>query len=232
MTNQDSFYNPSSIEDNDKRTFVPGMKRKIISTDGSQQDTPKPQPFKIELQSRPIAGILYSVSKDSYGELFPVYVGRNTIGNSDDADVYLSEESISSVHALILIRKISMADGSKKSTMTISDSGSKHGTFINDIPLDEDIVPISTSDLIRFGKTYRFQFIPLDPDVVGLFTSSDFKATPRKENRPIINNDFINYMQPPKAEEMFPSSVGEQDEQTFYGRSTKRKDDNSSNKTL
>lgn len=228
----DSFYNPSA-GNNENRTYIPGMKRKQPAagedSSATSQDT---QSVRIELQSRPVAGILFSISKDNCGEIFPVYVGRNTVGNNPESDVYLSEETVDKDHALILIRKVTLGDGTKKTTMTISDSGSEFGTCVNDIPLDDDIIPIKPNDRIQLGNAYVFQFIPLDAESAGLATSANFKATKRVENRPIVSNDYMNYIGKVVDDKIYPTSVGEEDEQTFYGRSTKQKEDHSSKKTL
>lgn len=233
MAGNDSFYNPTAGKENDNRTYIPGMKRK--STAGQEGGSPSDdgQAVRIELQSRPVAGVLFSISKDNCGELFPIYIGRNTIGNKPDCDVYLSEASVSPDHALILIRKVNLADGTKKVTMTISDSGSENGTFINGEDLDDDIMSIKEGDILRIGKAYNFQFIPLDAESAGLYTSSDFKSTPRVENRPSNHEDYKRYMNAiPADDKIYPNAVGQEDEMTFYGRSTRKKEDHSSRQTL
>lgn len=232
MSDNDSFYNPTEGRENDNRTYIPGMKRKSVSSNGNEVHVPESQPFRLELQPRPLAGVLYSISKDNCGELFPVYVGRNTIGNKSDCDVYLSEASVAASHAIILIRKITLGDGSKKITMTISDSASENGTTVNGEELDDDIIPIKSGDIIRIGKSYNFQFIPLDAEMAGLFTSDDFKSTPRVENRPANHDDYRNYLISQEDTTIYPNAVGEEDEFTFYGRSSRKEEDHSSKKTL
>ena len=135
----DSFYTQSPDAANDNRTYIPGMKRKAeTAAAGESGDAGNQQTVRIELQSRPLAGVLYSVSRDNCGELFPVYIGRNTIGCKPDCDIYLSEETVSPDHAILLIRKIGMPDGSKKVTMSIWDYESQYGTRINGERLDDD----------------------------------------------------------------------------------------------
>lgn len=231
MINNDSFYNPTAGREADNRTYIPGMKRKASGASGADQSA-ESQAVRIDLQTRPVAGVLFSVSRDNCGELFPVYIGRNTIGNSPQSDVYLSEASVAPEHALILIRKIEMPDGSKKITMTISDTGSEFGTFVNNEELEDDIVPIKAGDIIRIGSAYNFQFVPLDADIAGLFKSTNFRATPRVENRPVVTEDYRLYMVPRADEKVYPNVVGEEDEFTFYGRTKEKTEDHSSKKTL
>lgn len=230
----DSFYTQSAGAKNENRTYIPGMKRKSDPQPGesAQATQAQPQSVRIELQTRPLAGVLFSVSRDNCGELFPVYIGRNTIGSKPECDIYLSEQSVSPDHAILLIRKIGLPDGSRKVTMSISDYESEHGTFINDQRLEEDVEPIKGHDVIRIGNAYTFLFVPLDADASGLFTASNFIATPRVENRPTVSNDYLAYMGPMLDDTIYPNAVGEEDEQTFYGRSTKKKEDHSSKKTL
>lgn len=214
------------------RTFIPGMKRKNLAEDkASQESSAAGDSFRLEFQSRPVAGILYSISRSQLGEIFPVYVGRNTIGNNPEADIYLSEATVAPNHGLLLIRMITFPDGSVKVTMSISDQGSEYGTRINGVRLDEEVSSLSPNDLITVGNAYQFLFIPLDPKVSGLYVAEDFQATPRVENRPVINTDYLNYISA-VDNTVYPNAVGEADEQAFYGRSVKAKEDHSSKKTI
>lgn len=231
----DSFYSKSPNIKNDTRTFIPGMRKK----DDPLPDAAMAPAVRLEFQQRPIAGILYSVSRDLQGEIFPVYIGRNTIGSSPESDIYLSEESVSPEHCLLLIRKLRLKDGSKRETMSISDIGSRFGIAINGRSLEEEVEPIKMGDIIRIGNAYNFIFIPLDSEDFGLHKSSNFNAIPRKENRPPVNTEFIAYMMPTAIgsvqsvdNTVYPNTVGEEDEQTFYGRTTRKKEDHSDKQTM
>lgn len=216
----------------ESRTFIPGMRRKTEEADSSSDNNlPPTQPLQIELQARPLAGVLYSVSRDNCGEIFPVYVGRNIIGCEPESDVYLTEETVSPQHALLLIRMIPMKDSSKKVTMSITDSGSDFGTAVNGEQITDDIQSLAAGDVIQIGNSYQFAFIPLDADVYGLAPSSSFVPTPREENRPINTNDYLSFMLP-IDNNVYPDAVGEAEEALFYGRSKKKKEDHSNKKTL
>lgn len=228
----DSLYAQTEGKGSLNRTFIPGMKLKNVVEDEAGQDASGAHDiFRLEFQSRPVAGILYSISRSQLGEIFPVYVGRNTIGNNPESDIYLSEATVAPNHALLLIRMITFPDGSVKVTMSISDQGSDYGTRINGVRLDEEVSGLSPNDLVSVGNAYKFLFIPLDPHVSGLNVAEDFKATPRVENRPMINTDYLNYISA-VDNTVYPNAVGEADEQAFYGRSVKAKEDHSSKKTL
>ena len=225
-----SFYTQSS-DAMEGRTFIPGMKRKSSGqADGASQNEPKP--LHIELQQRPVAGLLYSVSGNTLGEIFPVYIGRNSIGNKPESDIYLSEMTVEPDHALLLIRKLNLPDGGRKVTMSISDRGSEFGTWVNGQAFEEDVVSINSGDTIRIGAAYTFVFISLDSDLFGLFPSENFRPTPRVESKPSLNVDYSAYINVPVDNTVYPDAVGEEDEMTFYGRSIAKKDDHSSKKTL
>lgn len=227
----DSFYTQSAEAKNESRTYIPGMKRKSEVAAAQHNDQPASQAVRIDLQNRPLAGVLYSVSRDNCGELFPVYIGRNTIGSKPDCDIYLTEKTVSPDHAILLIRKIALPDGNRKVTMSISDYGSEFGTLINGSRLEEDVESINPGDIISIGSAYTFYFLPLDADEIGLGQAANFQATPRVENRPTVSTDYLAYM-PPVDNTVYPNAVGKEDEQTFYGRSTKKKEDHSNRQTL
>lgn len=227
-----SFYTQSAGAP-DNRTFIPGMKRKTDKSATSDEPAAAESlPLRIEFQSRPVAGILYSVSRDTYGEIFPVYVGRNVIGSSPESDVYLTEETVSNRHAILLVRVIPTPDGKKHITRTISDTDSDFGTTVNDEIVSDDIMPVAPGDIIRFGNAYQFAFFPLDADALGLKQAPNFAATPRVENRPLLSNDYMTYMMPAVDNNIYPNAVGEEDEFTFYGRTKKKKEDHSNLKTI
>lgn len=217
----------------ESRTYIPGMKTK--GTDGNSAENisdPLVTPLHIIFQNRPIAGILYSVSRDACGEIFPVYVGRNIIGSAPECDIYLTEESISQKHAILLIRIVTLSNGEKKVTMSLSDTDSDFGTRINDEFISDTIQPLSAGDIIQVGKAYQLVFIPIDAHSYGLAPVDGFTSIPRVENRPDINNDYLKYMLPYQDNAIYPDSVGEDDELTFYGRSKGPKEDHSNKKTL
>lgn len=227
---ENSFYTQSAGAP-EGRTFIPGMKRKSYDAAPQAEEAPS-QTVRLDLQSRPLAGVLYSVSRNSLGEIFPVYIGRNSIGSQPVSDIYLSEKTVSPEHALLLIRKLSLPDGTRRVTMSISDYSTEYGTKVNDQCLDEDVVEIQSGDTLQIGRAYRFVFIPLDAEQYDLFTATNFEATPRVENRPTVNADYQAYMEEPVDTTVYPDAVGEEDEMTFYGRSQQKKEDHSSKKTL
>ncbi len=218
---------------NIRRTCIQGMSSK---PQGGTEDAKKGRAVRLNLQSRPLAAILYSISHDALGEIFPIYVGRNTIGSDPEMDVYLPEESVSPCHAIILIRHVPDADGNIKVTMNICDSDSQNGTIVNDTQVSYDRESLYGNEIITIGKAYRFLFIPLHGDIDGrLYVDPEFKALERKDLQDggnVIITANLYETNTPKAKEIYPNAVGESEEATFYGRTKPKVADNSSNLTI
>ncbi len=221
---------------NIRRTCIQGMSSKPQANIGGTEDAKKGRAVRLNLQSRPLAAILYSISHDALGEIFPIYVGRNTIGSDPEMDVYLPEESVSPCHAIILIRHVPDADGNIKVTMNISDYDSQNGTIVNDTQVSYDRENLYGDEIITIGKAYRFLFIPLHGDIDGrLYVDPEFKALERKDLQDggnVIITANLYETNTPKAKEIYPNVVGESEEATFYGRTKPKVADNSSNLTI
>lgn len=222
-------YGPSEGKAGINRTYIQGMKPRSEAKPDAPADPANDKRVRhIDLQGRPVAGVLYSVSQDSLGELFPVYVGRNTIGSHHESDVYLSERTVSPNHAVLLVRIIEN-QGQRLVTMSLTDYDSEFGTSINGVRLGYDREQLRGGEIIQIGNAYQFVFFPLDAVAYGLAQINNFVAIPRKENRPAPPSVSIEI---PREEEIFPTSVGEAEERNFYGRSQAQKVDHSSKKTL
>lgn len=155
---RDSFYKPSGNVKNTNRTYVPDLYRQVASemqaeVDGTQDSVDSEQ-HVITLQRRPIVGVLYSISAGIEGELFPVYVGRNTIGSDPSCDICLRETSVSALHAILLTRKQTDAAGREFVNVILSDSNSAYGTGVNNERLNFDRVQCTNGDIISIGQNY------------------------------------------------------------------------------
>lgn len=211
------------------RTYIQGMKRKSeAEPKGPAHSANDKRVSHIDLQERPVAGVLYSVSQDSLGEIFPIYVGRNTIGSHHESDVYLSEQTISSNHAVMLVRVINN-QGKRIVTMSLTDYDSEFGTSVNGVRLGYDSKLLQGGEIIQIGNAYQFVFFPFDAEAFGLAQIDYFAAIPRKENLPVPASVSVVL---PDEEEIFSISVSEVEERNFYGRSQPQKVDHASKKTL
>lgn len=187
----------------------------------------------IELQDRQIVGILYSISGNEQGELFPVYAGRNMIGNSPACDIYLPEQSVALEHALLLMRRIKLEDGRIVASSSITDNNSDTGTWVNGESVGFDRMDCKDHSVLQIGNHYKLLFVELDPEAYGLTRSETFRAVPKsKKDKGMPQQVTDNYIVYDREEDNYPTAIGEQHEMDFYGRSKPKDVDHDMNKTI
>ena len=160
-----------------EETYVPGLNRK------KQQSAPVAEPTSVMPTQRtyidnedsevPVVGFLYSLSRGGEPEWWPLHIGRNTIGKSEDMDIVLSEGSISSHHANINLKRLRRSGNALAASLV--DVGSKTGIILNDEELDYDPHTIHNEDIITFGLNYKCVVILIDPTKYGLEESAEFQ---------------------------------------------------------
>lgn len=163
----------------------------------SQTNYPGMPSSKPGVNSKPVMGFLYSVSRTPLGEWWPLYVGPNRIGRSADCEIPLYEASVSENHATLVIRKMHNNGANAGVFVFLQDTGSMYGTMLNGVTLDFNPKECKSGDIISVGENYELYFILVDPDSIGLSTKPDFKSTEAntsKESAP-----QINYNQSPKG---------------------------------
>lgn len=153
----DSFYKPSGTIKDTNRTYVPDMYRQVAAEmqeeENGQNNSSLPTHI-VRLQNRPLVGVLYSISAGIDGELFPVYVGRNTIGSDLSNDICLRESSVSEQHGILLARKQTNAQGDEYINVVLSDTNSSYGTCVNGERLNFEKVTCNDGDVISIGQNY------------------------------------------------------------------------------
>ena len=188
------------------------------------------EPRDVSLSDRPLAGILVSRSRTELGEIFPVYVGRNTIGSAPDRDVRLREESVSPNHAVLLIRVVPGPEGDV-AQVSITDYDSEHGTTLNGLRLGYDKEELQAGDRLGFGLAYECLWIPIVGD--GLRPAPGFSNIPLPKPEP--GQIYARPSQPDMArrdEPVYPNAVDAANEAIFYGRSKKKEEDHSAKLTI
>ena len=118
------------------------------------QDSSSLPTHVVRLQNRPLIGVLYSISAGIEGELFPVYVGRNTIGSDLSCDICLRETSVSAQHGILLARKQTNVQGDEYINVILSDTNSSYGTCVNGERLNFEKVTCTDGDVISIGQNY------------------------------------------------------------------------------
>lgn len=169
------------------KTIIPGMEDAYAEQpnfdkqDSKVQDgTCVPNPFGTVPNSvnvphqKPVIGFLYSISKSGSGEYWPLRIGSNTIGRSDNCNVRLDEATVSEQHAVLVVQQMKNPE---KVIAWINDSGSTCGTMINGESLGFDRRECFNGDIITIGEHYDLYFILIDAKQIGLNVCRDFIST-------------------------------------------------------
>lgn len=154
-------YAASSRKMTGKGTFVPNMQ---------EASTPAEQKVKAAAGA-PIVGFLYSISNAGATEYWPIHVGANIIGRGEDADICLSEATVSTRHAQINVKQLRK---SRQLVASIQDIGSKCGMMLNDEELGYESVACKNGDIVMIGDAYKLLIILVDTDALGLAPAPNF----------------------------------------------------------
>lgn len=218
------FYNRSASAVDRSKTYIPDIYKSVAEEMADEQSLQSDAELK--LQSRTIVGALFSISRFSTGELFPIYIGRNTIGSSEDSDICLLEETISPNHAVLLVRAVDDNNGNRILRSYLTDYDSDYGTMVGDVSLEYDKIECHDHDIITVGCNYKFLLCMFDADKYGLQLNRDFKPILRQQVK-VDRNNSIGITQP-----NIPTTIGEGDEIAFYGRTKEQDSDHTTNKTV
>lgn len=120
---------------------------------------------------KPIMGFLYSVSRTSNGEYWPLYLGPNSIGRAATCAINLPEATVSDNHAQIVVREMQNPDSI---LVFIQDTQSTCGTTLNGSTLGFNPAECHNGDIIKIGEHYEFYLILIDVKSLGLKPSPDF----------------------------------------------------------
>lgn len=163
--NRDGFVSNGDEEqrsDNSHATRFPGM-------DGAEAGQ------QTEAQHDPIVGFLFSVSRTPFGEYWPLYIGKNTIGrNTNDAAnmINLPEGTVSNEHAALVIEQYTNPN---ETVAVLENKGSKNGTFINGKRVIYGRTEeCKNGDILRFGSSYECYLILFDTRELGLKKAESF----------------------------------------------------------
>lgn len=166
-------------------TYVPGVNQKCPSSFsiGEQLDSieieEEKEPRTVILKERVIVGILFSISKGVLGNLFPIYLGDNLIGNLEGCDVCLLEKTVSPKHALLKVNRQPEMMGYH---VTITDLNSMYGTLVNDIDARYDSLVVSENDVITCGLHYKLLLKIFDVEEAKLYEDCEFEPIQNNQN--------------------------------------------------
>lgn len=165
-----------------KGTVVPGMNK--VAPEVAKQSVAS------AAHREPVVGFLYSISRQGFGEFWPLHVGSNSIGRSPERDIYLPEQTVSDRHASLNIKQLK---STKKILASIRDEGSKNGIYVNNEELDYDAHEVKNHDIITIGDNYKLLVILIDAEEMGLSISEDFQPVDEAPAKPEnFDNHFAN----------------------------------------
>ena len=207
----------SRSESDDNRTYIPGMAPRQSQPEmssgavgamavhaGVQSENGNSR--HVSLQNRVVVGVLFSISHGLLGEMFPLYLGRNLVGYTENCDVRLLENTVSSEHALIYIRKDDSPSGYN---ITITDYNSTYGTLVNNLDGRYETLQVKENDVITIGKHYNLLVKMFDTDKAGLQEVAEFDAMASEQPAaasPAYESNVSNDFYTPSAKNDDPSS--------------------------
>lgn len=167
------------------KTYVPGM-------DGGSQPNAAAEPASRKSPGassspdKPVLGFFYSISRTSFGEFWPLYLGPNTIGRDASCDVVLAEGTVSGEHATLIIHQ----EDDGEVYAGVKDNGSTHGVKVNGKSAHFDVVGCKNMDIIKIGKAYELLFILVDASVCGIRQAENFVEVEQRASRPVDQRIF------------------------------------------
>lgn len=166
--------------DQNAGTYVPGMHEDVSEVQSDDGD----------VNSTPIVGFFYSISRRGIGEYWPLHLGANTIGRADDCDVCLQEMTVSEHHATISIKQMK---STHKLIASIRDIGSQNGMYLNDEELDYENHTCKSNDLITVGHCYKLLLLLVDAEQCGLSVAENFVHSGESSQKEYLKNKFDPY---------------------------------------
>lgn len=180
---QTDFYSRgTNLQSAAKGTVVPGMERGNPNISSQQRNASHQSN---NAGSKPVAGFLYSISRQGIGEYWPLYLGQNSIGSSEKCDICLREGTVSGEHAVIVVRKMRNPE---KTIASISDARSTNGTMVNNESLGFSAVECFNGDIITIGENYELVLLLIDVQTLGLRVSESF--IPLEREMPYVGDDM------------------------------------------
>ena len=240
----DSFYRPTGHVKDTNRTYVPNLYRQVAAEMQAEEYDVRNDYSEniIKIQSRPLVGVMYSRSAGVEGELFPVYIGRNSIGSDLSCDICLQERTVSCQHAILLARIQTDEDGEQYLHVVLSDNSSDHGTYVNGNSLMGERAACTNGDIITIGCNYVLQLsffnildkLTVSCDFERIQTKNEEEDNPMSERQSVFQNltaQTISSLQNTNTntenQDMATESVSD-----FYKPTKQQSSDHYNNKTI
>ena len=172
----DALYSRTSADNN--RTCIGGGEMMGVPQNaplsGFVNSVAKPNAMEnirtIKVKERVVVGVLFSISKGLFGEIFPIYLGKNIIGKSAHCDMVLGENTVSEQHAILYTRKRETG-----MEVSITDFDSMCGTLVNNNDARYETLPVHENDVITIGRHYRCIIKLFETERYGLCEDPEFE---------------------------------------------------------
>ena len=124
----------------------------------------------LRLQNRVVVGALFSISRGLLGEIFPVYLGMNSIGSGAQCDLCLAEATVADVHANLVVRRYG-----GQYTVFLSALAEGMGCEANGMTVGQAPVELVENSVVRFGAHYALLLKLFPIEAAGLTEDPDFQ---------------------------------------------------------
>lgn len=168
--------NSEGASSNSKKTIYPGMADQQVPVDMLNRGA----------RNTPLVGFLFSVSRTAFGEYWPLYAGKNTIGRSSESMVCLSDPQVSEEHAMIVVQDRFENNHKAGVTVYLRDNASTTGTMLNKNSVMIDPLVCKHGDIINIGPNYELYLILVDVALLGLTQNPNLRNV--EVEQPIAQN--------------------------------------------
>ena len=125
------------------------------------------------VKEKTVVGFFYSISRKGIGELWPLHLGENTIGCSEDNDIQLKELSVSCKHASILIEKTYPEEHLVACIKKVDKSSV---VYVNGEKVITDKILCKDRDIVIVGSNYQLFLSLINARSLGLEISDAFAS--------------------------------------------------------
>lgn len=178
-------------------TIVPGMSMQNGAPQAPIETQTVTTAQSAGTSGQPVIGFLYSISNQGKPEYWPIMIGYNRIGRNEDNEIILREQTVSGLHASIMVQK-KRANGEVVSVIRLEQG--KTGVLVNGEEVDLRYgSECKNGDIITIGSNYTFVLILITAEAIGLAPAPGFIATENEaeatlsDNLPPMNNSFNPY---------------------------------------
>lgn len=172
-----------------------------------------PETRSVTVQPRVLAGVLYSISKGLLGEIFPVYLGSNSVGRDVGCDIRLQEETVSLHNGFLQVVRYE-DDGPYHITFT--DRGSDFGSAVNGADARYETLRVNDGDILQIGRHYRLLLKVFNTSMGRLYEDEEFHDTSAPPQPPanVAEEEPLNLNADISNDFYAPSGKGARDKRT------------------